>query len=146
MLAVALTGTAGAGGDAGDTRDVCEIGNITHKVGDTNLNNAVNMGDVTVCIKSIFDRAYDLEVTSDGCCPIITNWTDILGNPMGGTVPPGETVTFYSIDKDTVVEVSADDSAASCLFDGWSDCGAKTHTVHMDSNKCVTAYCEIVYP
>ncbi|MGB2798974.1 MAG: hypothetical protein WBC82_03925 [Dehalococcoidia bacterium] len=150
MLAVALTGTAGAGGDAGDTRDVCEIGNITHKVGDTNLNNAVNMGDVTVCIKKIVSRAYDLEVTSDGCCPIEANWTDGLGAPMSGTVLAGETKTFYNIDKDTVVTLSADDSA-ECAFDSWSggvnNPDSATTTVTMSADKCVTANChETVAP
>ena len=142
VLAVTLSVTVVAGG----AKDPCVIGNITHKVGDTNLNNAVNMGDVTVCIKRIFSKAYDLELTSDGCCPIEASWTDILGNPMSGTVPAGETKTFYSIDKDKVVQVSADDSSPSCVFDSWSDAGAQIHDITMDSNKCVTATCYPAFP
>ena len=144
MLAVAVTGTAGAGGDAGDTRDVCVIGNITHKVGDTNLNNAVNSGDITVTIKRIFGNLFDLEVTSDGCCDVT------VGAPINETVLAGETKTFYNIDKNAVVDLSADDSA-ECAFDSWTggvnDPNSATTDVTMSANKCVTANChETVAP
>ncbi|MGB2799703.1 MAG: C25 family cysteine peptidase [Dehalococcoidia bacterium] len=128
----------------------CEIGNITHMVGDTNLNNAVNMGDVTVCIKRIFDRAYDLEVTSDGCCPIITNWTDSIGNPMGGTVPAGGNQTFYNLPYFANVTLSANDSDPSCNFNSWSggvgDPNSAATNVTMTEDKCVTANCQTISP
>ena len=138
MLAVALTGTAGAGGDAGDTRDACVIGNITHKVGDTNLNNAVNSGDITVTIKRIFGNLFDLEVTSDGCCDVT------VGAPVSETVLAGETKTFYNIDKDAVVALSAGESG-ECAFDSWTggvdSPSSATTNVTMSANKCVTANC-----
>ena len=140
VLAVTLSVTVVAGG----TRDVCEIGNFSHKLGDTNLDNGVTSGDITMTIKRIFTQVVDLEVTSDGCCPIEVSWT--AGGGGGGTVAPGDTVIFYNILKDCNVSVSANDTDPSCAFDSWSDAGAQTHDVTMDSNKCVTATCYKAYP
>ena len=138
-LALVLVATLSITAVAGD-KDPCVIGNVTHKVGDSNMDNEVKSGDITVTIKIIFGTVVDLEVTSDGCCNIT------VGAPVNDVVLAGETKTFYNIDKNAVVSVSADDSAADCAFDNWSDGGAQTHDITMDTDKCVTATCYTSYP
>jgi len=80
---------------------------------------------------------YNLTVTSAGCCPI-----DVTG-AASGTVPAGGNQTFTGIAGGENVTVSADDSAVCCEFDSWSDSGAQTHNITMDSDKSVTAYCSV---
>jgi len=79
-------------------------------------------------------------VTSNGCCPI-----DVSG-AASGTVSAGGSQTFLGIGEGENVTVSADDSAVCCEFDSWSDAGAQTHTITMDSDKNVTAYCSVLGP
>jgi len=80
---------------------------------------------------------YNLTVTSDGCCPIN------VSGAASGTVSAGGSETFTGIGEGGNVTVSADDSAVCCEFDSWSDAGAQTHTITMDSDKSVTAYCSV---
>ena len=112
--------------------------------GDANLNGVVNSGDITVTIKIIFGKLVDLKVTSDGCCNVT------VGAPINETVLVGETKTFYNIDKDTSVTLTADDSDPSCAFDSWTggvdDPDSATTFVNMNVDKCVTANCTIAAP
>ena len=146
VLAVTLSITVVAGG----TRDACEIGNITHKVGDTNLDNVVNSGDITAKIKVINGLNVDLRVTSDGCCNVTVSWT--AGGGGGGTVAAGTSVVFYNVDSEATVNLSADDSEASCLFGSWdggvANPASATTTIDMEqfTDKCVTANCFKAHP
>jgi len=119
----------------------CIIPYIPHTPGDANLNGVVNSGDITVTIKIIFDNLVDLMVTSDGCCNVT------VGAPINETVLMGESKTFYNIDKDTVVALTADDSALGCSFQSWSgdvdDPDSATTFVNMNVDKCVTANCNV---
>ncbi|MCK4723185.1 MAG: hypothetical protein KAT75_07765 [Dehalococcoidia bacterium] len=56
------------------------------------------------------------------------------------TVLAGGNGTF-SVDCGANVTVTADDSGESCQFGSWSDGGAKSHVIHMDGDKAVTAVC-----
>jgi len=80
---------------------------------------------------------YDLTVISDGCCPI-----DVSG-AVSGTVSAGEHQTFTGIGEGDDVTVNTDDSAACCEFGSWSDAGEQAHTITMDCDKSVTAYCSV---
>jgi len=82
-------------------------------------------------------EGYILTVTSDGCCPIN------VSGAANGTVAGDENQTFTGISEGDNVTVSADDSAGCCEFVNWSDSGAKTHNIAMDSDKSVTAYCSV---
>ena len=79
---------------------------------------------------------YTLKVTSDGCCPITVGTL--------GSVAAGGNQAFTDIPCCTYVTVTADDNDPSCEFDSWSDGGAKSHSIHMDSDKSVTAYCSAI--
>jgi PKD repeat protein len=85
---------------------------------------------------SHYSGTVTLTVISEGCCPI-----DVSYDSVTDTVPAGGSETYEDIPCCTDVTVSADDSAECCDFVSWSDEGAKSHTIHMDSNKSVTATC-----
>jgi len=107
-----------------------------------NLSGSVNPSNITMngdkSVTAHFSAVtYNLTVTSDGCCPI-----DVSG-AASGTVSAGGSETFLGIGEGGNVTVSADDSAVCCEFDSWSDAGAQTHTITMDSDKSVTAYCSV---
>ncbi len=78
----------------------------------------------------------NLTVESNGCCPI-----DVTYEGFADQVAAGGSQTFTGIPDGTDVTVSADDSDPCCQFESWSDGGAQTHVIHMDSNKSVTATC-----
>ena len=105
------------------------------------LSGSVNPTDITMTsdknVTAHFTPIYNLTVTSGGCCPI-----DVSG-AVNGTIAAGENQTFTGIVEGGNVTVSADDSAVCCEFDSWSDAGAQTHTITMDSDKSVTAYCSV---
>jgi len=105
------------------------------------LSGSVNPTDITMTsdknVTAHFTPIYNLTVTSDGCCPIN------VSGAASGTVSAGGSQTFTGIGEGGNVTVSADDSAVCCGFDSWSDAGAQTHTITMDSNKSVTAYCSV---
>ena len=77
---------------------------------------------------------FSLTVTSDGCCPI-----DVSGAATG-TVPAGES-RDYTVSCGSVINVSADDSGACCVFDSWSDNGAQAHDITVTADQTVTATC-----
>ena len=81
---------------------------------------------------------YNLTVTSSGCCPI-----EVSGAATG-TVPAGQNQTFTNITCGSNVTVYANDSDPCCVFASWSDAGAQNHTITMDSDKNVTAYCTVL--
>jgi len=103
--------------------------------GSTNPTNKTMYGNYTITAN--FIRAYNLTVTSDGCCPI-----NVTG-AVNGTVSAGGSETFTGISEGENVTVSADDSGVCCGFVNWSDAGAQTHNITMDSDKSVTAYCSV---
>jgi len=78
----------------------------------------------------------NLTVNSDDCCLI-----DVTYDGFAEQVAAGGSQTFTGIPDGTDVTVSADDSDPCCQFESWSDGGAQTHVIHMDSDKSVTATC-----
>jgi len=89
-------------------------------------------------------RSCGLTVTSDGCCPISVEYDDV-----SETVPAGGTLTFSDIPLDTDVILTADASDVGCDFVNWTGDVTSTDnpiTIHMDSDKSVTAHCEVVPP
>ena len=154
ILAVAISSVASADGvpcipgdanedgvvDMGDvtTIELMILGYITVPTcgADANQDGTIDMGDVTTTELIILGYLVNLTVVSDGCCPID------VGAPVSQTVAAGNTQTFFNITKDTDVTVNADDSNDCCVFDSWSDGGAQSHNVHMDTSKSVAATCE----
>jgi uncharacterized repeat protein (TIGR02543 family) len=108
-------------------------GDLGGSVNPTNIT-MTSIKDVTAHFSAVI---YNLTVTSNGCCPIN------VSGAVSGTVPAGGNKTFMGIGEGGEVTVSADDSAGCCKFDSWSDAGAQTHNITMDSDKSVTAYCSV---
>jgi len=133
MLVLAVPGIAGAWG----TPTECIPG-------DANLDDVVDVLDVTAVQMMILGWLVDVTVTSDGCCPIDVSFT----MSPGATVPAGETKTFYNIWSFETATVACDDSGEGCAFDSWSDGGAQTHEIVMAQSVDVdvTATCYQAYP
>jgi len=108
-------------------------GDLGGSVNPTNIT-MTSIKDVTAHFSAVI---YNLTVISDGCCPIN------VSGAVSGTVPAGGNKTFTGIGEGGEVTVSVDDSAGCCKFDSWSDAGAQTHTITMNSDKSVTAYCSV---
>jgi len=106
------------------------------------LSGSTNPTDITMDsdkdVTAHFTPCYKLTVTSDSCCPIN------VSGAVSGTVPSGGSEAFTGIVEGESVTVSADDSAVCCKFDSWSDAGAQTHVITMDSDKSITAYCSVL--
>lgn len=117
--------------------------------GDANLDGKVDGADILFIRYIVLGYLVYLTVESDGCCPItVTTGWGSCGCGGGCTVPAGETRTFYNIYATETVALSANDTDPCCVFDSWSDGGAKSHDIAMDYgvDVSVTAYCEMVYP
>jgi len=108
-------------------------GDLSGSVNPTNIT-MTSTKNVTAHFSAI---TYNLTVISDGCCPI-----DVSG-AASGTVSAGGSQTFTGIGEGENVTVSADDSAVCCEFVNWSDAGAQTHNITMNSDTTVTAYCSV---
>jgi hypothetical protein len=108
-------------------------GDLGGSVNPTNIT-MTSIKDVTAHFSAVI---HNLTVISDGCCPIN------VSGAVSGTVPAGGNKTFTGIGEGGEVTVSVDDSAGCCKFDNWSDAGAQTHTITMNSDKSVTAYCSV---
>ena len=97
---------------------------------------------------------YTLEVTSDGCCPILLEYTPSVGSSqvVTGTVPAGQSEEFADIPRDTQVHLSSDDSDVCCEFVQWVvDSGTpitatKSITITMDSDHAAVATCSVPGP
>ncbi|HUU65511.1 MAG TPA: SdrD B-like domain-containing protein [Dehalococcoidales bacterium] len=125
---------------ADDSDDCCDFVNWTGDVpGGTNSTNPITIhidSSKNVTAHCSTPGPYTLKVTSDGCCPITVGTL--------GSVAAGGNQAFTDIPCCTYVTVTADDNDPSCEFDSWSDGGAKSHSIHMDSDKSVTAYCSAI--
>ena len=97
------------------------------------------MGANHTAIATCHQQMWDLTVISDGCCPINVEYDSFSSN-----VTAGGNHTFEEIPCCTEVTLTADDTEPCCVFDSWSDAGAKSHSFHMDSDKTVIAHCSEV--
>jgi len=90
--------------------------------------------------------AYDLTVTSDGCCDITVAYGQVYTTVYGGT-----SQTFFDIEEDTVVDLTAMESL-TCEFVSWQ-VDQETPTtndshimVTMDADHTAVAVCQTVEP
>ena len=123
---------------ADDSDPCCDFVEWVVDGGDPDVDNpiTVTMDADHTAVATCTVLTYDLTVTSEGCCPI-----DVAYDTFSDQVAAGGSQIFADIPCGTDVTVTADDSNSCCEFVSWSDGGAKSHAVHMDEDKSITATC-----